>query len=136
MSLKWIKVFLQTYFLFFCQTNIVFHKETTFKKPVAKSHRKKYNFFRQQQKHLFLCPSFKKCKSFLFYVLSQFETANDHLIEFHLTEIDIFHLTEIVVISWPNFWTLFTWSKLKIMNSVKCLNLGVWPNYSVKRQNP
>ncbi len=25
--------------------------------------------------------------------------ANDHLIEFHLTEIDIFHLTEIVVIS-------------------------------------
>ena len=25
--------------------------------------------------------------------------ANDHLIEFHLTEIDIFHLIEIVVIS-------------------------------------
>ena len=60
--------------------------------------------------------------------------ANDHLIEFHLTEIDIFHLIEIVVISWPNFWTLFTWSKLKIMNSVKCLNLGVWPNYSIKCQ--
>ncbi len=74
---------------------------------------------------------------FYFSVASSFlviAAANDHLIEFHLTEIDIFHLIEIVVISWPNFWTLFTWSKLKIMNSVKCLNLGVWPNYLIKCQ--
>jgi hypothetical protein len=31
-------------------------------------------------------------------ILTDFR-ANDHLIEFHLTEIDIFHLIEIVVIS-------------------------------------
>ena len=49
--------------------------------------------------------------------------ANDHLIELHLIEIVIFHLIKISLITWSNYFTLFTWSKVKIMNSVKRLKI-------------
>ncbi len=80
----------------------------------------------------FLTLSWVKTPNNLRERLVKVSTANDHLIEFHLIEIAIFHLIEITVITWSNYFTLFTWSKVKIMNSVKCLNLGVWSNYSIK----
>ena len=44
-------------------------------------------------------------------------TGNDHLIEFQLIEIvfyDFYHLIEILLITWPNFFRLFTWSNYSI----------------------
>ncbi len=40
--------------------------------------------------------------------------GNDHLIEFQLIEIVFYHLIEIMLITWPNFLTLFTWSNYSI----------------------
>ena len=67
-------------------------------------------------------------------------TANDHLIEFHLIKIVIFQLIEISLITWSNYLTLFTWSKVKIMNSVKrlksCHLIESFINDSIKWKNP
>jgi hypothetical protein len=44
------------------------------------------------------------------------------LTEIHLIKIVFYQLIETLIISWPNFLTLFTWSKVLIMISVKRLN--------------
>ena len=85
---------------------------------------------------LFFCRFWQCHLEYLIIKIAVSISANDHLIEFHLIEIVIFQLIEISLITRSNFLTLFTWSKVLIMNSVKRLNLGVWPNYSIKCQNP
>ena len=51
----------------------------------------------------------------------KFQTGG-RLTEIHLIEIVFYHLIKISIISWPNFLTLFTWSKFVIMILVKRLN--------------
>ncbi len=42
----------------------------------------------------------------------------------HLIKIVFFQLIEIFIISWPKFWTLFSWSKVLIMSSIKRLKIS------------
>ncbi len=53
-------------------------------------------------------------------ILIHFETGG-RLTENQLIEIVFFQLIKIFIISWPKFWTVFSWSKLLIMSSIKCL---------------
>ena len=51
--------------------------------------------------------------NFLYNYLPSVE-GNNHLIEFQLIKIVFYHLIKIMLITWPNFLTLFTWSNYSI----------------------
>jgi len=59
--------------------------------------------------------------SFITFTEQTQELGNDHLAEIQLIKIVFYQLIKTLLISWPNFWTLFSWSKLLIMISVKRL---------------
>ncbi len=67
-------------------------------------------------------PHLPVCIFKLLYTVIGFERTGGRLTKIQLIEIVFYQLIKTLLISWPNFLTLFSWSKLLIMISVKRLN--------------